>query len=106
MKHCEVTIQLVFFSSKYRKGWDPCAWEEPRQDPNQTSQEYEQPTVTAETAVTDDDTIYQYAEMDDPNFAVTNEDSIYQYAEMDDPNFAGYKNQISNWLLWSFMNFN
>ena len=49
----------------------------PRQDPNQTNQDYEQPTVTAETLV-------------------TNDDSNEQYAELDDPNFAGYKNQISN----------
>ena len=36
----------------------------PRQDGNQTNQDYEQPTVTAETAVTSDDTNEQYAELD------------------------------------------
>ena len=50
----------------------------PGQDPKHIDQGYEQPTVTAETTVTSDDT---------PD---------YQYAELDEPNFAGYKNQISN----------
>ena len=56
---------------------EPCATAEPTKGPNQTNQEYEQPAVTAETVVTNDD---------------TNE----QYAELDDPNFAGYKNITSN----------
>ena len=61
------------FSSNHRKGWDPCARAGPRQDPKQIDQDYEQPTVTAETTVTCEDT---------PD---------YQYAELDEPNFAGYK---------------
>ena len=65
-------------TTKYRKSWDHCARAGPTKGANQINQDYEQPTVIAETAVTNDD----------------NDDTNEQYAELDDPNFTGYKNQI------------
>ena len=64
--------------SIFRKGVDPCQRIQPRQEPNQTNQDYEQPTVTAETGATSEDTIDDY------------------YSELDESNCAGYKNQMSN----------